>query len=809
MCSLSSTPHHHQTFHVLGEDVPDDVANVPEQMWKRSVGLGGFLEENEEGVVPQEKPAFFLIPAPSFQNVLDDLLMGISYKFPGSTVFGGIASTVSSLSRARLFLYDSSDSQSVSIHADGCVGIGMVGDIEVKTMVAQGTKPVGGIYRVVAGQGSTINAIVLDEAATQEAQDSADDEEDDDDDDDEETSTDKNAISAAAYAKAAIPKPPLAEANFVMRTLSDDDSAFMRKAILVGLERGGSMGRTPNELARLAEGKGHRFTVSQVASAGMKDGSVTLPLGTYEIVPGMRVRFFVRESEFSKKEVQALWTGYKKKTLEDTLLRMSSSDDDEDAVPAKAFEPAMCFLMSTLDRGSKFFGGKPGYESRKISEFVPAMPCIGGFCSNGAIGELDGSDGGQVEVMVHGSASTYVLLGSASRRPIYSAAKAAADVARDAKEAKEALEAEQVDPVKPSGKSVSSVSQEERAPRAENGELLLKRREVHSGRALTVSTVEWSVAENMATPTSTLEGYMWDKETEVDRFRERVPLSNLVSQCRLSAVDLSMPKPRDWIGPVVRKAKEDGFVIIPECKRFEPSTGTLRKRYDVAKLVRQFVKFGAPAMAVNCDSVIFGGNLEDLTTAREASAKAALELATEDGMEVPPILASDLILYPYQLYKMRLAGTDAVNLVGGALASKDMLYLTKIASSLQIQVLVTVTSEVQIESLLQLSKGGINGLIVSNRELEDFSFDLTGQQALDLLNSSAMVKFREHFGDDLPVLVEGRVGLIERTGSDGKTTYQNYMDELKSAGALGAIIGGGLAVESSEGAGTALLQAGA
>ena len=65
---------------------------------------------------------------------------------------------------------------------------------------------------------------------------------------------------------------------------------------------------------------------------------------------------------------------------------------------------------------------------------------------------------------------------------------------------------------------------EKKAPRDKNGELILKRREIHSGRALTVSAVEWSVADRTAKPSSVLEGFMWDKETEVDRFRERVPL---------------------------------------------------------------------------------------------------------------------------------------------------------------------------------------------------------------------------------------------------------------------------------------------
>lgn len=246
----------------------------------------------------------------------------------------------------------------------------------------------------------------------------------------------------------------------------------------------------------------------------------------------------------------------------------------------------------------------------------------------------------------------------------------------------------------------------------------------------------------------------------------------------------------------MRRVEQDGFAVIPECKRSEPVMGTLRKRYDVAKLTKSFVKANVPAMAVNCDPVLFGGLLEDVTTAREASLKAAMEVATEEGTEVPPILASDLIIYPYQLYKLRLAGTDAVNLLGGALASKDLTYLTKIAASLQIQTLVTVTSVVQIEALLKLSAGSIQGLIVSNRELEDFSFDMTGQQALDLLQSDALESFRDYHGRDFPVLAEGRVGLIERENKDGEKSCKVYMDELRDAGAVGAIVGGGLATEN-------------
>jgi len=336
-----------------------------------------------------------------------------------------------------------------------------------------------------------------------------------------------------------------------------------------------------------------------------------------------------------------------------------------------------------------------------------------------------------------------------------------------------------------------------KAPRDGSGELVLRRREVHSGRAMTVSTVEWSVVDKIATPTSVFEGFMWDKEAEVDRFRERVPLANLVSQCRLSAVDPSNPRPRDWLGPVKEAAKSGSFVIIPECKRMEPGTGSLRKRYDIAKLTTEFTVAGVPAISVNCDGILFGGTLDDVTKARDGAFKASTESSqTKEAAVVPPILASDLLLYPYQLYQLRLAGADAVNLMVAALEAKDLVYLAKIAASLQMQTFVTVTSTKQIEDLGILPAKSVKGLIVSNRNLEDFSFDSTGQQALDLLNSKATTEFRAKHGDEnIAILVEGRVGLV--TGDEGSSPL-DYIMLLKEAGAIGAIVGAGLVPDESK-----------
>lgn len=855
------------TFHIAAPDLPDDddeddddrrqpISASATKEWKRYLGLSriqSIYDTTDQEPPPPPPTSFFLIPNPSFSTVhITTLLSGLTKYFPNCQIAGGIASTVSSLSRSKLFVWTSrsgksNDASSTTCYTDGCIGIAFQGDVQWQTLQAQGAKPVGGIYQIVKGQESTIQLIQFDESATnalkdeEEEEEEVDDDEDEDDDNDQDakkTPEEAKAAMAQFYAKAQIPKPVLAEANFLMRTLSDDDQAFMRRQLLVGLEDfGPSSSRIASELARLAAGEGHRFRVYSVASAGMKDGSVTLPLiSSVQVYKGQRLRFYVREPEFASKEINALWLGYQQRKLNAQFTTATSTSDDgnnKEPATTPVFTPGACWIIPTLDRGNKFFQGqKVGYESSTASQVLSNVQCISGFFSNGVVGSImDFSSIPSSSLVqapqktrtgIQGSASGYFLMGSWSGRPIYSASASAAAEVAALKYANENVKNDDDNTERNYDKRVQQQEEdmnknygiERVAPRAGNGELILKRREVHSGRALTVSTIEWSVAEKAARPSSTLEGYMWDKETEVDRFRERVPLSNLVSQYRLSLVDPASAKPRDWIGPIKQAiaASDRKFIVIPECKRIDPgSSGSIRRRYDVPKIIRDFTKAGVPAVSVNCDGVLFGGTLDHITTARAESSAAAVETSIQsidsDGVLVPPILASDLLLYPYQLYKLRLAGADAVNIMVGALESKDLLYLTKIASSVQLQTLATVTSEVQLDSIAtHLPSKSIDGIIISNRQLEDFSFDMTGEQALRLLKSAALKRLREKHGEDVLVLVEGRVGLIERVDESGTATTLQYVKEIKEAGAMGAIIGAGLATASSASETQALIE---
>ena len=500
------------TFQVSEPDLPSGGLGTPAEEWKRAVGLSKVVQDttaNEEDSNKNSPPLFLLIPSPAFSTTLDDLLQGLQNYFPGAQLAGGIASTVSSLSRAKLFCYSKgrgTSSSSDVCFADGCVGVCITGDIAMEGLTAQGAKPVGGIYQILKGRDSTIQIIVLDESATEAlaSEDETDVEVESEGEGEQQnenaTPSDNRAAMAQFYAKAQIPKPVLAEANFLMRTLSDDDQAFMRRQLLVGIEQGGNVGRSASELARLAAGQGHRFTVYAVASAGMKDGSVMLPIGRVNIQPGQRLRFFVREPDFARREVAALWTGYQQRQLDAQFLSSSSNSDDK-----SRFNPGCCFLIPTLDRGSKFFqGSKSGYESSTAARALPGVPCISGFFSNGVIGNMDSNiknseEEGAVsinkDIGVLGSASGYFLLGNRSGRPVYSPAQAAAAQAALQQENQRQADNAQQGVQKLRAVKAAAVN-DQRAPRSADGELMLKRREVHSGRSLTVSTVEWCVLDD-------------------------------------------------------------------------------------------------------------------------------------------------------------------------------------------------------------------------------------------------------------------------------------------------------------------------
>lgn len=74
---------------------------------------------------------------------------------------------------------------------------------------------------------------------------------------------------------------------------------------------------------------------------------------------------------------------------------------------------------------------------------------------------------------------------------------------------------------------------------------------------------------------------------------------------------------------------------------------------------------------------------------------------------------------------------------------------------------------------------------------------MTGRQALDILESNELKTFKEKHGDGFPILVEGRVGMIQERDDGDNSDPNIYIEGLKRAGATGAVVGGGLASDET------------
>jgi len=155
-----------------------------------------------------------------------------------------------------------------------------------------------------------------------------------------------------------------------------------------------------------------------------------------------------------------------------------------------------------------------------------------------------------------------------------------------------------------------------------------------------------------------------------------------------------------------------GIGVIAEFKRRSPSAGSLHDAPDLVSIVAAYERGGAVAASILTEEPNFGGSLEDLLTARGASAL--------------PLLRKDFVVDVYQLHEAIAAGADAVLLIVAALEDGALGELHAAAGELGLDVLVEVHDAAELERASTLGAGIVG---VNNRDLRDFSVDVarTGQ----------------------------------------------------------------------------------
>lgn len=213
-------------------------------------------------------------------------------------------------------------------------------------------------------------------------------------------------------------------------------------------------------------------------------------------------------------------------------------------------------------------------------------------------------------------------------------------------------------------------------------------------------SLSYQITAEDAKPRNILEKIVWNKEREVDRRREAVPLIDLKKLVAKATQPLNFLE-------ALRSGKTTP-ALIAEVKKASPSKGVFRQHFDPVGIAEAYEAAGASCLSILTDTKFFQGSFEYLNQIRQA-------------VQIP-LMCKDFVLYPYQIFLARSCGADAVLLIAAILSDQNLIYFLKIVRLLGMTALVEVHTLEELDRVLALSDVELIG--INNRNLEDFSVTL-------------------------------------------------------------------------------------
>jgi indole-3-glycerol phosphate synthase len=223
---------------------------------------------------------------------------------------------------------------------------------------------------------------------------------------------------------------------------------------------------------------------------------------------------------------------------------------------------------------------------------------------------------------------------------------------------------------------------------------------------VSVGTLTYQIEHPDASPRSILEKIVWQKELEVEKLRQQLPLKTL--QEKLSFI----PPPRNFAAALTQSPHP--VALIAEVKRASPSKGILREDFDPVAIAQAYAAAGASCLSVLTDQEFFQGSGDYLRQIR-----ATVEI---------PILCKEFILYPYQILWARSLGADAILLIAALLNNRDLAYFLKLIQQLGMTALLEVHTLEELDRVLALAGDYLLG--INNRDLGTFTVSLETTQQL-------------------------------------------------------------------------------
>ncbi|MFN8036588.1 MAG: indole-3-glycerol phosphate synthase TrpC [Acidimicrobiia bacterium] len=175
---------------------------------------------------------------------------------------------------------------------------------------------------------------------------------------------------------------------------------------------------------------------------------------------------------------------------------------------------------------------------------------------------------------------------------------------------------------------------------------------------------------------------------------------------------LDAPRARDFAAAL--RPADGSLAVIAEIKRRSPSKGELAPDLDAATTAKGYEAGGASCLSVLTDVGWFGGSVDDLRTARDAT-----DL---------PVLRKDFTIDETQVYETRAIGADAILLIVAAVPDDALLAeLHQLAEDLGLAALVEAHDDAEVERALA---AGARIVGVNSRNLTTFEEDLGVAQRL-------------------------------------------------------------------------------
>ena len=296
------------TFHLEAADLPD-LDGSPDA-WVQQIGVS-----------PADRPQFVLLVDP-LSNRLNDLLQGLDYAYPGSPKIGGLAGMGSANGSSGLFC-------DYQLHREGTVGLALSGNITLETIVAQGCRPIGEIYRVMEAERNII--LALEESVS-------------------------SAVVGGSYS-APSQRTPLEVLQDLIQDLSEDDRALAQNSLFVGI----AQSEFKQELEQTD------FLIRNLLGVDPRAGAIAIG---DRIRSGQRIRFHLRDADASAEDLEMLLERYQEQT------------EDQSS-------PIGALMFSCLGRGEGLYG-EPDFDSLLFDRYLPNVPISGFFC-NGEIGPVGNS----------------------------------------------------------------------------------------------------------------------------------------------------------------------------------------------------------------------------------------------------------------------------------------------------------------------------------------------------------------------------------------------------------------------------------